>query len=181
MRTGPSDASPDSAPTTAEPEPDPLGSGLSIRKIETHSRVEGGQDFVIVFDGPVPDDRITYVRNVEHVDAPAIAYRTQEWTPEKPTPLRTCEDTHFGFDPPVVVGQVDVLIPADWFSAPPVTDKIVWERHPERYQLKTPLCGPHEGYVQFAIWSPASHDPDHIQVYFDGMTRLIVEIGAGNG
>jgi hypothetical protein len=35
--------------------------------------------------------------------------------------------------------------------------------------------------VQFAIWSPASHDPDDIRVYFDGKTRLIVEIGPGRG
>ena len=181
LNPGRSDASPDMVPTTAKPEHSHRGSGLSIRKIETYSRGEVGQDFVIVFDGPVPDDRISYVRDIENVDVPAIAYTTQEWTPEKPTPLRTCGDTHFGFDPPVIVGQADVLIPADWFSAPPVTERIIWEQHPEGYGLKTPLCGPHDGYVQFAIWSPASHDPDHIRVYFDGWTRLIVEIRAGNG
>jgi hypothetical protein len=124
------DASPDLAPTTAKPTPQHRGSGLSIRKIETYSRVEGGQDFVIVFDGPVPDDRISYVRDIKNVDVPAIAYTTQEWTPENPTPLRTCGDTHFGFNPPVIVGQADVLMPADWFRAPPDTDKIIWKRCP---------------------------------------------------
>jgi hypothetical protein len=64
-RPGRSDPSPDLAPTTAKPKPKHPGSELSIRKIETYSRVEGGQDFVIVFDGPVPDDRISYVRDIE--------------------------------------------------------------------------------------------------------------------
>jgi hypothetical protein len=173
---GRSDSSPDLAPTTANPKPDHRGPGLSIREIATYTLVEGGQDFVIVFDGPVPDDRITYVPDIENVDAPAVAYTTQEWTPDNPTPLRTCGATHFGFNPPVVVGQADVLMPADWFSAPPDTGEIIWTRHPEGYALKTPLCGPHDGYVQFAIWSPASHDPGDIRVYFDGQTRLIVEI-----
>jgi hypothetical protein len=154
-------------------------SGLSIRKIESYFRVDGGQDFVIVFDGPVPDDRVSYVPDIENVDAPAVAYTTQEWTPDNPTPLLTCGDTHFGFTPPVTVGQADVLMPADWFSAPPDTDEIIWTRHPEGYALKTPLCEPRDGYVQLAIWSPASHDPDDIRVYFDGRTRLIVEIRPG--
>lgn len=180
-RPGRSDPSPHLVPTTAKPKPKHPGSEMSIRKIETYSRVEGGQDFVIVFDGPVSDDRISYVRDIENVDVPAIAYTTQEWTPENPTPLRTCGDSHGGFNPPVTVGQADVLIPADWFSAPPDTDKIIWKQHPQGYGLKTPLCGPHDGYVQFAIWSPASHDPDDIRVYFDGKTRLIVEIGPGRG
>ena len=152
---------------------------MSIRKIETYSRAEGGQDFVIVFDGPVPDDRIAHVQEIENVDAPAVAYTTQEWTPENPTPLRTCGGTHFGFDPPVIVGQADVLLPANWFSAPPDPGEIIWKHHPEGYGLKTPLCGPHDGYVQFAIWSPESHDPDDIRVYFDGKTQLIVEIRPG--
>jgi hypothetical protein len=176
-----SDASPDLASATVAAKPEHSGSGLSIRKIEIYTRGAGGQDFVIVFDRPVPDDRVSYVRDINYVDAPAIAYTTQEWTPENPTPLRTCGDTHFGFTPAVTVGQADVLMPADWFSVPPDTDKIIWKRHPEGYGLKTALCGPHDGYVQFAIWAPASHDPDDLRVYFDGETRLIVEVRPGGG
>ena len=180
-RPGRSDPSPDLASTTGKPKSKPGGSGLSIRKIETYVRGERAQDFVIVFDGPVPDDRISYVEDIKNVDAPAVAYTTQEWTPENPTALRTCAATHSGFNPPVTVGQVDVLMPGDWFRAPPDTDKIVWKQHPKGSGLKTPLCGPHDGYVQFAIWSPGSHDPDDIRVYFDGKTRLVVEIRAGRG
>lgn len=180
-RLGRSDAAPDVAPATPKPEAEHRGPGLSIRRIEAYSRDEGGQDFVIVFDGPVPDDRTTHVEDIQNVDGPAVAYTTQEWTPENPTPLRTCGDTHFGFDPPVVVGQADVLMPAEWFSAPPDTDDIIWTHPPGGFVAKTPLCGPHDGYVQFAIWSPASHDPDDIRVYFDGTTRLIVEIRPGRG
>jgi hypothetical protein len=149
--------------------------------METYFPVEGGQDFVILFDGPVPDDRTSFVEEITNVDAPAVAYTTQEWSPENPTPLRTCGDTHFGFNPPVIVGQADVLMPGDWFRAPPDTDKIIRKQHPKGYGLKTPLCGPHDGYVQFAIWSPASQDPDDIRVSFDGKTRLVVEIRPGRG
>jgi hypothetical protein len=180
-RPGRSDPSPHLAPTSAKPRSKHPGSELSILKIETYFRVEGGQVFVIVFDGPVPDDRISYVRDIENVDVPAIAYTTQEWTPENPTSLRTCGDTHGGFNPPVTVGQADVLIPAAWFRAPPDTKKIIWKQHPQGSGLKTPLCGPHDGYVQFAIWGPASHDPNDLSVHFDGKTRLIVEINPERG
>lgn len=179
-RSGRSDPSPDLAPTTAKPKPKHGGPGLSIREIESFVG-ESAQDFVIVFDGPVPDDRISYVDDITNIDAPAIAYTTQEWTPENPTPLRTCGATHFGFTPPVIVGQLNVLMPGDWFRAPPDTEKIIWKHHPKGYGLKTPLCGPHDGYMQFAIWSPASHDPDDIRVYFDGKTRLVAEIRPGRG
>jgi hypothetical protein len=172
----PSDVSPDLAPTTAAAEPELRDSRLSIRSIETHIGTDGAQEFVIVFDGSVPDARIGYFDDINHVDSSRVGYTTQEWTPERPTPLSTCGDQHFGFSPPAIVGQVDVLMPGDWFGTPPVADKIIWERHPKAYGLKTPLCGPHNGYVQFAIWSPASHDPDDIRVYFDDLTRLVVEI-----
>lgn len=69
-----------------------------------------------------------------------------------------------------------MFIPGDWFSAPPDSDRITWTHKPEGAVLKTPLCGPHDGYVQFAIWAPASHDPDEVRMYFDGLSRLIIEI-----
>jgi hypothetical protein len=179
-RPGRSGRAPDMALPTPNPQPSRGGPGLSIRRIESDVGVAGAQDFVIVLDGPVPDDRITYVEDINNVDAPAVGYTTQEWTPQNPTPLRTCADTHFGFNPPVVVGQVDVLLPGEWFRAAPDTDEITWRHHPE-VRVKTPLCGPHDGYVQFAIWEPASHDPDDIRVYFDGTTRLVVEIRPDRG
>ena len=158
---------------------------MSIRRIETTYGVGRDQDFVIVFDRPVPDDRVTYVDDIRDVAAPGIAYTTQEWTPENPTGLLTCGASHFGFSPPPpVVGQLDVLIPAGWFSEPPDTDEIVWTRGPGAHAGhagKTPLCGPYEGYVQFAIWGPPSHQPDDITVYLDGETRLVVEIRPGTG
>jgi hypothetical protein len=179
-RPGRGEAPADLASTTGNAEPEHGGSGLSIREI-AYSLVEGGQDFVIAFDGPVPDTLVSHLPDIENVDVPAVGYTTQEWTPENPTPLRTCGDTHFGFSPPVTVGQADVLMPAEWFSGPPDTDEIVWTQDPEGFALKTALCGPHDGYVQYAIWSPASHDPDDIRVYFDGETRLVVEIRPGTG
>jgi hypothetical protein len=109
----PSDVSPDLAPTTAAAEPELRDSGLSIRSIETHIGTDGAQDFVIVFDGPVPDARIGYFDDINHVDSSRVGYTTQEWTPERPTPLSTCGDQHFGFSPPAIVGQVDVLMPGD--------------------------------------------------------------------
>jgi hypothetical protein len=176
-----SDPPPDLVPLApaARPRPKHRGSELSIRKIESHLGAEA-QNFVIVFDGPVPDDRISYAEDIRNVDAHGVAYTTQEWTPEKPTPLLTCGNQHFEFNPPVVVGQVDVLMPANWFTTPPGTERIIW-RHDPKWYGKTPLCGPHDGYVQFAIWSPASHDPEDIRVYYDGKTRLVVEIRPGDG
>ena len=72
-------------------------------------------------------------------------------------------------------------MPGDWFRHPPATDKIIWGHHPDGYGLKTPLCGPHDGYVQFAIWGPSSHDPNDIEVYFHDKTRLVVEIRPRQG
>jgi hypothetical protein len=152
------------------------GSRLSIRSIESRSGAGVAQDFVIVFDGSVPDDRVSYVDDIAKADVARVAYTTQEWTPVQRTPLMTCGDAHFGFSPPAIVGQVDVLIPGDWFDVPPDADEITWTQHPEGSGMKTPLCGPHDGYVQFAIWSPSSHDPEHIQVYFADPTRLVIEI-----
>jgi hypothetical protein len=180
-RLGRSGPSPDLGSTPAKPKAKQSGSGLSIRQIESYMGVESAQDFVIVFDGPVPDDRVSYVEDIRNIDAPAVAYTTQEWTPENPTALLTCGASHFGFNPPVVVGQVDVLMPGDWFRAPPDTAKIIWKHDPKGTGGKTPLCGPHDGYVQFAIWGPASHDPGDIRVYFDGRTRLVIEIRPGPG
>jgi hypothetical protein len=163
---------------TATPGPEPGGAGLSIVRIEQRLGADLAQEFVIVFDGPVPDDRISFVEDIRHVDAPAIAYTTQEWRPERPTSLLTCGAAHFGFSPPVpVVGQADVLMPARWFDVPPDPDEIVWEGA----VAKTPLCAPRDGFVQFAIWVPTSHDPDDIRVYIDGGTRLVVEIRPGSG
>lgn len=168
--------SPDMAATTGGTNHEHRGPGLSIHSIETHMRSERAQDFVIVFDGPVPDDQVGFVDDIGGVDVAHVLYTTQEWSPQEPTPLRVCAVTHGGFSPPATVGQVDVLMPADWFGAPPDADQIIWEQHPEGQGLKTPLCGPHQGYVQLAIWGPASHDPNDIRVYFDDPTRLVVEI-----
>lgn len=175
------DSSPALGATVTVATSEPRGSGLSIRSIEAHIGTAGAQDFVIVFDRPVPDARVGYVDDIENLDTSRVTYTTQEWTPEQPTPLATCDDRHFGFSPPAIVGQVDVLMPADWFDAPPDADEIVWEQHPAGQGLKTPLCGPHDGYVQLAIWSPASHDPEDVRVFFDGLTRLVVEIRPGHG
>lgn len=174
-------ASPDLTPTTAAAKPELRRSALSIRSIETHTGPKGAQNFVIVFDGPVPDDSTAYVESITAFDASRVAYSTQEWTPNEPVPLRTCGDQHFGFSPAAIVGQVDVLMPSEWFEAPPDPDKVIWTQSPQGYGAKTPLCGPHDGYVQFAIWSPTSHDLDDIQVYFDDPTRLVVEIRPGRG
>jgi hypothetical protein len=149
---------------------------LSIRTIESRVGPDGEQDFVIVFDRSVPDDQISYINDITKAGVAHVAYTTQEWTPEEQTPLMTCGDSHFGFSPPAIVGQVDVLIPGEWFAAPPDVDKIIWTHDPEGSGLKTPLCGPHDGHVQFAIWGPSSHDPHDIRVYFEDRTRLVVEI-----
>ena len=67
-------------------------------------------------------------------------------------------------------------MPADWFERPPDADEIVWEQDPPGDGLKMPLCGPHDGYVQLAIWAPSSHDRDNITVRFEDRTRLVIEI-----
>jgi hypothetical protein len=178
---GGQDPSLDPAHTTAAPRSEPGGPGLSIRRIEARLGADLAHDFVIVFDGPVPDDRVSDVEDIRDVDAPAIVYTTQEWTPENPTSLLTCGAAHGGFSPPVpVVGQVDVLMPAGWFDAPPDTDEIVWTRHARGLDHKTPLCG-HGDFVQLVLRRPASHDPDDIRAYVDGGTRLVVEIRPGPG
>ena len=73
-----------------------------------------------------------------------------------------------------------MLMPANWFTTPPDTDRIIW-RHDPKWHGKTPLCAPHDGYVQFAICSPSSHAPEDIRLYYDGKSRLVVEIRPHRG
>lgn len=160
------------APATTDP---PLAPAqpVGVELIDAYGGPTGTARIVVHFDAPVPTDPPMYVDDIEHPDAPGIAY-----TAQGPHGLKVCENTHWF---PGDEGTVDVLIPLAWLEPGTRGSKIPLETHDN--PGKVPLCGgpddvwPHDSYVQIAIWSPASDDPDDVTVTIspDG-TELVVEI-----
>lgn len=144
---------------------------VAIESIEAYGSAVGTGRVVIHFDGPVPDDPVTYVADVEQPDAPGLAYTTQD-----PSGPEVCSHTHrFPGDR----GTVDLLIPEDWLATT-VTD--LWEYPVPIEAHDNPAevvqCGPDQGYVQISIWGPSSDDPDDVEVSIsDDRTEVVVELG----
>ena len=131
---------------------------------------DGGTARVVMdFDGPLPGGDVLYVEDITSLDAAdGIVYTTQE-----PGSVHVCESIH-NFPPPAV-GTVDLLIPADWFADgdDTHTSQIEESGNPAKFVV----CGPHDGYYQYAIWGPVSADADDVNVTIDpDRTRLIVQI-----
>lgn len=146
---------------------------VGIELIDAYGGLTGAERIVVHFDAPVPTDAPRYVDDIEHPDAPGIAYTTQ-----RPDGLEVCENTHWF---PGDEGTVDILIPVAWLEPGTRGRDLPLEIHDN--PGKVPVCGgpddvwPLDDYVQIAIWSPASDEPDDVTATIspDG-TELVVEI-----
>lgn len=178
-----------SEPGTAAPEESEPGStALSVRVIEVHAGLDGGQDVVIVFNGHLPIDEVTYLEDINHlfgvVHIPHIAYTVQD-----PSAMRVCDDVHWDFGPGATKGSIDVLIPSQWLESGASVHEVPQRRVPgvrPEDTVDSPGkivgCGPYKGYVQYSIWSPASDDPADIRVSTqDDPTRLVIAVRPRSG
>ena len=95
------------APATTDP---PLAPArpVGVERIDAYGGLTGTARIVVHFDAPVPTDAPMYVDDIEHPDAPGIAYTTQD-----PTGLKVCQNTHWLHGDE---GTVDVLIPTAWLE-----------------------------------------------------------------
>lgn len=120
--------------------------------------LDGGTErAVIVFNEPLPVVEAQYVPDILSADpASGLAYTTQG-----PDSTRVCDSVHSV--PQGAVGSVDLLVPARWFAdgeeahTGPGLETI---DNPAKF----PICGPHNGFIQYAMWSPLSADPAHVTV-----------------
>lgn len=130
----------------------------------------GGTERVVIdFNEPLPEEAIAYVTDLALLDpANGIVY-----TAQGPAQTRTCDSVH-GV-PDGGVGSVDLFVPAARFAD---------ERAHEGPPLETVdnpakfiICGPHNGYIQYAIWAPLSADPADVSVTVsDDRKSLTIDI-----
>jgi hypothetical protein len=161
------DAPATTAPSLAPAQP------VGVERIDAYGGPTGTARIVVHFDAPVPTDAPMYVDDIEHPDAPGIAYTTQD-----PSGLKVCHNTHWF---PGDEGTVDILLPTAWLEPGTRGSDIPLEAHDN--PGKVPVCGgsddvwPLDDYVQIAIWGPESDDPDDVTATIspDG-TELVVEI-----
>ncbi|HMG43547.1 MAG TPA: hypothetical protein VK611_19610 [Acidimicrobiales bacterium] len=146
---------------------------VGVERIDAYGGRTGTALVVVHFDAPVPTDAPMYVDDIEHPDAPGIAYTTQ-----RPDRVKVCENTHWF---PGDEGTVDVLIPVAWLKPGTRGSDIPLDTHGS--SAKVPVCGgpddvwPLDNHIQIAIWGPESDDPDAVTATIspDG-TELVVEI-----
>lgn len=160
------------APATTDP---PLAPAhpVGVEQIDAYGSPTGTARIVVHFDAPVPTDAPMHVNDIEHPDAPGIA-----WTTQGPSGLKVCQNTHWF---PGDEGTVDILIPTAWLKPGTRGSEIPLKTHDN--PSKVPICGgsddiwPLDKYIQIAIWGPASDDPRNVvaTVSPDG-TELVVAI-----
>ena len=172
---------------TAAPEESEAGStALSLRVIEVHAGLDGGEDVVFLFDGHLPIDEVSYVEDINHLNIPGgvdhiphIAYTVQD-----PSAVRVCDDVHWGFGPGATTGSIDVLIPSQWLASGAPVHEVPQRSVPAARPDDTVDspgkivgCESYKGYVQYSIWSPASDDPADIRVSTqEDPTRLVIAV-----
>jgi hypothetical protein len=164
---------------TPDPAPGATGPTVAVERIEVVGDGRTGDGTTSVsfeFDGPLPSGDVDFISDITMLDqVDRLMYTTQ-----KASEVHVCDAVHTF--PPPAEGTVDLLIPADWFS----------EETRDRDQLnkaeyldnpaKFVVCGPHDGYFQYAIWGPTSADPDDVTVSVSpDRKRLTVSIGEEPG
>jgi hypothetical protein len=159
-------SSPEARGSQSEPVP---ARPVNVEAIDVYFGPAGTERLVVHFDRPVPNDRPTYVADIEHPDARGLVYTTQ-----RPDGLRVCADTHWF---PGDIGTVDVLIPEAWLASGGLADDVPLRRFGDFPPAKVVWCGPYRGYAQIGIWGPASDDHQNVRadVTGDG-TQLVIEL-----
>jgi hypothetical protein len=160
-------------PIATTPQPIVPAQPVGIEKVEAYGGTVGTKRIVVHFDAPIPTDAPTYVDDIEHPDAPGIAYTTQD-----PSGLKLCQNTHWF---PGEQGTVDILIPTAWLEPETRGDDIPFQAYDN--PAKVPICGgaddtwPLPTHIQIAIWGPESDNPDDITATITpGGKTLVVEI-----
>ena len=134
---------------------------------------DGGTARVVMeFDGPLPGRDVRYVDDIASVDAgDEIVYTTQD-----ASGVHVCDNVHWFPEP--AEGTVDLLIPAAWFAEGEGSHTSPLETIDD--PAKFVVCGPHNGFFQYAIWGPVSPDVADVDITIDpDGTRLTVQIGSG--
>lgn len=136
--------------------------------------VGGTVRVVLEFNEPLPVDEVEYVSDITSLDhASGTVFTTQG-----PTTTHVCDSVH-GV-PEGAVGSVDLLIPASWFA----DDRAHEGPPPETVDApaKFLTCGPHNGFIQYAVWAPLSADPADVTVTVSpDRTSLTIQTTSENG
>lgn len=132
---------------------------LRVRNIQVFGngpRAGGTERAVIVFNEPLPVEEVQYVADITSADPSA----GMVWTAQGPDSTRVCDAVHSV--PEGAVGSVDLFIPASWFAdadAHTITELATTDD-----PAKFIVCGPHNGFIQYAVWGPLSADPGEVFV-----------------
>lgn len=160
--------------------PSVSATSISVQRIEIRAGVDGGEDLTFVFDGAVPDERVTFAPDVSEIEAPGIAYAVQD-----PSGISVCANSHSDLGAGMQSGSVDILIPSDWWTPDAPVHDVPYAWDPPVDSLPDDVdspgkiigCGPYNGYVQYSILSPSSDDPEDVRVSVTGeANRLLVRI-----
>jgi Galactose oxidase, central domain len=160
--------------TPALPEPSGAGAEGTLRvtniQVFGNGPLDGGTErAAVVFNEPLPAGDVQYVSDISSA-APAAG---MAWTAQGPDGTDLCDSRHSV--PEGAVGSVDLLVPASWFAdgesayAGPGLETV-------DDPAKFPICGPHNGFIQYAMWAPLSADPSEVTVTISpDRTRVMVE------
>jgi hypothetical protein len=150
---------------------DPGNLRVSTIQVVGNGSLDGGTErAVIEFNEPLPEGEAAYV---DDIDA-ATPGAGMVWTTQGPNGTRLCDSRHSV--PEGAVGSVDLLIPANWFAdgedayTGPGLETV-------DDPAKFPICGPHNGFIQYAMWSPLTADPAEVFVSVSpDRTRIAIEV-----
>lgn len=142
----------------------------SIQVFGNGPRAGGTERAVVTFNEPLPEGEVQYVADI----ASAATTSGMVWTTQGPNSTHLCDSRHSV--PAGAVGSVDLLVPASWFAEGD-------EAHtgPDLETVddpaKFPICGPHNGFIQYSMWAPLSADPAEVFVGIsDDRTTVTVEV-----
>lgn len=143
---------------------------MNIQVFGNGPRAGGTERAVIVFNEPLPVDEAQYVADIASADAvPGMV-----WTTQGPSGTHLCDSQHSV--PEGAIGSVDLLVPASWFAADEDAHTVT-ELATIDNPAKFPICGPHNGYIQYSMWSPLSADPADLTVTISSdRTTVTVEV-----
>lgn len=145
---------------------------LRVRNIQLFGngpRAGGTERAVIVFNEAIPVTDVPYVADITSADTAS----GMAWTTQGPNSTHVCASRHSV--PEGAVGSVDLLIPARWFadSGAHTVTELATTGNPAKF----PICGPYNGFIQYAMWSPLSADPADVTVTISAdRTTVTVEV-----
>lgn len=145
-------------------------------KVFGNGPLEGGTERAIIeLNEPLPVAGADYVADITAVDAES----GMVWTAQGPDTTHVCDSRHSV--PQGAVGSVDLLVPASWFAEGEEAHTGPGLETVDE-PAKFPICGPHNGFIQYAMWAPLSADPDDVTVTVSpDRTSITIEIASEAG